>query len=53
MGDAFVPLLDGQFSFVLSDEKTGKFLVARDHIGTIEEEEAKKKEEQEEAEEDR
>jgi asparagine synthase (glutamine-hydrolysing) len=32
-GAACVSKLDGMFSFVLSDSKTGEYLVARDHVG--------------------
>lgn len=34
-GDAFIDKLNGMFAFVLFDEKTKKYLVARDHMGII------------------
>lgn len=35
IGEALVSKLDGMFSFALYDFKTGRFLVARDHMGII------------------
>lgn len=34
-GDALVPELDGMFAFILSDARTGDFLVARDPMGIV------------------
>ena len=34
-GEACVSMLDGQFAFVLVDDSTGDFLVARDPIGVV------------------
>lgn len=34
-GDNFVHYLDGIFAFMISDQKTGRWLAARDHMGII------------------
>lgn len=34
-GDDFIDKLEGMFAFVLFDETTGNYLIARDHIGII------------------